>query len=326
MPSGERAPWSGSSSGGTYEVLGLVVDSCVPLPNATSTSSALPDLRVRVEFAAERPSVSGRVILETGDSTVGGYIATEGPDGFVLTLHGVGSFAFASSLESVICYPDPACDADLILPVLLTGMIPAFLMYLRGEVLLHASAVVFDGLTTAILGLSGMGKSTLAALWCDRGALLVTDDLLRLDLVQDRPHWVGGSKEIRLRRNPFTESPDRFAGFPTRLTGDGRMALAFPSVNRASGPLDAVIVPHLDRGASAVSIERLTGAAVFNALARYPRLPGWRDPSVLRRQFLVLSELSSRIPVFHSVVPWGESYYPEVVDELARSLSDSVLL
>ena len=63
----------------------------------------------------------------------------------------------------------------------LLGPVAAFLLRLRGRLLLHAAAVRVDGCTVALAGPSGAGKSTLAAALVARGGHGVSDDLLVLE-------------------------------------------------------------------------------------------------------------------------------------------------
>ena len=62
--------------------------------------------------------------------------------------------------------------------LLLTGPALAVALALRGVFLLHASAVVFDGVLCVFLAESGSGKSTLAAHLSAHGAQAVADDIL----------------------------------------------------------------------------------------------------------------------------------------------------
>jgi hypothetical protein len=62
----------------------------------------------------------------------------------------------------------------------LIGPIMAFVLRLRGEVALHASAVKIGELAVALIGPHGSGKSTTAAALARAGCAVITDDLLRL--------------------------------------------------------------------------------------------------------------------------------------------------
>ena len=79
------------------------------------------------------------------------------------------------------------------------GNVLATVLELRGECILHASCVHVGGSTVAVVGDSGMGKSTVAALFCAEGAQLVSDDALRIDCADGNPICYRGTGQIRLR-------------------------------------------------------------------------------------------------------------------------------
>ena len=103
-------------------------------------------------------------------------------------------------------------------------------------------AVEVDGAAVAFLGPSGMGKSTVVTLCCAAGALLVTDDVLRLDTSGPGVECVGGSRQIRLR--PHTAwALDHFAAQPpTTVSADGRV-MVMPAATTASRRALGTIVP-----------------------------------------------------------------------------------
>lgn len=57
------------------------------------------------------------------------------------------------------------------------GRILAFVLHLRGHVCLHASAVSVDGRAVLFAGAPGMGKSSTAAAFAERGHPVLTDDV-----------------------------------------------------------------------------------------------------------------------------------------------------
>jgi serine kinase of HPr protein (carbohydrate metabolism regulator) len=68
--------------------------------------------------------------------------------------------------------------------------------------LLHATAVAIDGRAVLITGPSGTGKSDLALRLIDRGAVLVSDDQVKLQVKDDRliasaPATIAGRIEVR---------------------------------------------------------------------------------------------------------------------------------
>jgi hypothetical protein len=64
----------------------------------------------------------------------------------------------------------------------LLGPVLGLVLRLHGLVCLHASVVALDGQALALFGLAGAGKSTLAAAFARRGAVVLTDDIAVLEM------------------------------------------------------------------------------------------------------------------------------------------------
>jgi len=79
--------------------------------------------------------------------------------------------------------PVPGADMDKVRLYLLGTCMGAVLMQ-RGVLPLHGSAVAIAGKAYAIVGESGMGKSTLAAALMDRGLPLVSDDVIAVRVAE----------------------------------------------------------------------------------------------------------------------------------------------
>ncbi len=78
------------------------------------------------------------------------------------------------------------------------GPVLGFVVRLRGTVCLHASAVLVDGAAVAFLGPSGAGKSSLCAYFAQRGAAVLTDDVLALRRGGGGFHVLAGPARLRL--------------------------------------------------------------------------------------------------------------------------------
>ena len=170
----------------------------------------------------------GRVLLDLRGSRRY-YAATAVDQGFRLRFFGTCDVDLDPSLTRATVHPMPGADPDL-LSVLVSGTLLAFVLTMRGETVLHASAVQVGDAALAFVGASGMGKSTMATLLCADGARLVTDDVLRLDTTSSPPTCALGATELRLRKGADHLS-ERFANQPgsapaLRTTGDARQALA----------------------------------------------------------------------------------------------------
>ena len=316
---------------------GLVVDSDVDLSLDRPTTDA-PDVVVRRH--AHRPVgtevPAGRVLarLVLGGRVRFALVA----DGAGLVLH-FAAMAVArvdAGATRVDLHLDPAVDPGMA-AILVNGYVMTVVLKARGHQVLHATAYAAGGRAVALVGSSGMGKSTSGVMACRAGAALVSDDVLR---VAPAPGggWVcwPGTTESRLRPAAAAlAEPD--AGAPrsgpgagrgegpgagarrgwrarTRATSDGRHAVTPGAPDGPGGsdlatgaplPLVEVLVPAPSREADRARFEPLTGAAALVELSRHPRLVGLEDPAWLRAEFEGLSALVRAVPVARAVLPWG---------------------
>lgn len=207
--------------------------------------------------------------------------------------------------------------------ILVEGALPAMVLLLRGEGVLHASAVEIDGRAVAFVGRSGMGKSTLAALICRHGGRLVTDDVLRYEVVAGRVLGFAGTGEMRLR--PASRSlAHQYSRRWRRQTSDGRTAVRPDLTELEKLPVDALVLPRLRQDVDRVSSRRLRGAEALLTLLRFPRFPGLLDPGVSARQMARLAELADAVPVTLLDVPWGQPNDPALGEEL-RAVIDGLV-
>jgi hypothetical protein len=236
-----------------------------------------------------------------------------------LRFDAIGEFRFDQRVRRLSVSLAPAADPALI-PLLLTSSVPAFLLSLDGESILHASAVESGRGAIGFLGASGMGKSTLAALCCTSGARLITDDLLRVEAAGHAFSCVRGPSEIRLRETAETLA----AAFPpaaVRRTADSRLGLRVEPSTCDKVPLRLLVIPQPRRDCDAICVERITAVDALYALVRYARVAGWRAPDLIGRQFVRLGRIAASVPMYTAAVPWGPPFPPALGSALLDSLN-----
>jgi hypothetical protein len=152
-------------------MFGLRVRSDRPLPFALPATAGAPDVICTV---GELPQIDDAklVALDRDDAP---YTLARAGETYLLAYADGTRFAVARG-SLAMTWSDPLTfeDACTYLP----GAPFALLLRLRGIACLHASAVTFEGRTTAYVGASGAGKSTRAAMMLARGATLVSEDVL----------------------------------------------------------------------------------------------------------------------------------------------------
>jgi hypothetical protein len=287
----------------------------VPSHAAIDLAIALGAPMARVDEVPE-----GRMLLHL-QTNKQYYSATDVDGTYLLRFYGTCDVRVDRELRHATVHPVYGADPGVV-SVLVAGTLLAFVLAARGAPVLHASAVQVGAGTLAFVGGSGMGKSTMATLLCASGALLVSDDLLCLDLSRHPPTCELGATELRLRK-AVGDLSARFSVAPSRRpTGDARDALAAPIAVAERLPLKAIVVPLPDRSSERThaTIERLHPVDAFLLLSRFPRLLGWQDEEIIRRHFHQLGEIADRVPVHLASLPWGPPFPDGLAEEVLRGV------
>ena len=258
------------------------------------TSDSPPPGRVLLRLATDRPYYSA-VESESGD--------------YVLRFHRTCDFRISGDLRRVSSHPVCGSD-DGVIDVLTTGALLAFLLYLRGHPVLHASAVDVGDSAIGFVGASGMGKSTLAALLCADGGQLITDDVLRLDLSESGPPHVHlGATELRLRKGADSlASRFSYGGPELRTSADNRQVLRLANTAADKLPLAALVIPHPRHADPTLGIARLPRQEAVFALLNFPRLLGWQDQDIVSSHLAHIIRIVETVPVFVAQIPWGPPF------------------
>jgi hypothetical protein len=209
--------------------------------------------------------------------------------GFVLTTDEYGRFAISDDGRRVRCAP-PAGDGW---QYCLRGQALPFAAVLRGFETFHASAVALEGRALAFSGHSTAGKTSVAVNLLVRGAELLTDDVLALELGEGPPLAHPGAAVVSLRH---AEAAALGAPLGSALEADDEATRTV--LPRHEEPLPLGALYFLDRGGSAgVEIEpvpaadpRLLLAASFNFVVQ--------SPERLRNQLDVCARIAAQVPIY----------------------------
>jgi len=306
----------------TFDLYGLRIRSEIGLGTPTSRRGPV-DITVRwgktFAYAIPPSTTPPLATLSLGNRT--GYTHVRGGSGYTLHFHDLCCLCVAADRSSIRVHLAPGANRDIV-PLVLGGNALAFLLTLRGECVLHASAVELSGTAVAFLGGSGNGKSTLAALLCDGRARPVTDDLLRVTS-ETVIRCYRGPPEIRLRPNAAAIA-QRFPDWG-QPSADGRVVVRpsqRPPRERAGLPrLGAIIIPHPSRTCRRLTLRRLGAAEALYALLCHPRVGGLRDAELQRHHFQHSTRLVHRVPVYDAHIPWGPPFDPDLAATIERQLA-----
>lgn len=169
-----------------YRLQGLLVGSDFPLASlAGAKAGAEPDVRVHggplppelpvEELARSEPAYKSPLRNPYGEPYSRMWRLPQTGTCYFRSLEGFSWAVDAEGRNIWIDWPD-AIDLDVITAFFLSKML-TFALHLRGYVCLHASAIAVDGRAVVFAGDPGMGKSSTAAAFAERGFPALSDDV-----------------------------------------------------------------------------------------------------------------------------------------------------
>jgi hypothetical protein len=248
-----------------YSVYGLGLHSEFPIPELLESGSAAADIVVRRAsvpvVSTSRPPASAQP-SEPDDSWA--ERRAQGAE-TLCVFAGVGRYLVRGG-QLVLVDPEPDVDFAAVRHLLL-GPVLAHLLWQRDVFALHASVVGVRGRHLAFLGVSGEGKSTIAAALEAAGHVLVCDDVAGLVQREKCVEVLPGFPRIRLHADSLRSIGDDPGQHPfvhdqieKRLKRVGSFATGAVVLD-AIYVLATTVVPALERlppGASVVEILRHT--------------------------------------------------------------------
>ena len=173
---------------------------------------ALPELWPQdVGDAAHVRIRAGDVAAELSGCTARGGLFEVSPSRFLLRLDGIARYLVTGG-DQIVVDPAPEADAGSV-RLFLLGSVFGALLHQRRLLPLHASAIATPKGVVLFAGLSGAGKSALAAVFYRRGYRVVADEicaldgnfvrstaprlLLRPDVVDELGLWADSVRQVR---------------------------------------------------------------------------------------------------------------------------------
>ena len=308
-----------------YVIHGLLVRSPIPLPAPVSSSERC-DVVVRWATTTPRQTAArptGELMAAVGTCESQGYTLVREAGEYALRIGELAEFRIDAAMSEITVAAFPHTNPG-ILSLLLAGNVLATLLTLRGEQVLHASAIALNGRAIAFAGHTGAGKSTLAALFCAEAAALIADDTLRLTWVGEHVLCAGGPAQLRLRPGA-TVLADRIPASQIVPCADGRTGVAVPPVAGAC-PLHALLIPSRCPSDRLLRVSRLAPAEALFALLSRCRIGGWRDATVLRARLEGLERLTRTVPVYTAEIPWTRPFSNAIARDIAAAVGLSTKL
>lgn len=171
-----------------YKIFGLVVSSEIECPEINIVSGA-PDVVIRfgyVPLTFDFPSYKGACFEST-------------PGKLLLKVMNVARYLVSNGNE-IIIDPEPNADEPSIRLFLLGSAMGALLLQ-RGILPLHGSSISANNEAIVIAGMTGMGKSTLAARLLLERFEPLADDIAAINFKDNIPYVIPGIRHLKLWRD-----------------------------------------------------------------------------------------------------------------------------
>ncbi|MEX1254790.1 MAG: hypothetical protein WEE64_10655 [Dehalococcoidia bacterium] len=307
-----------------YRAYGTVLESDLPLPMLPAISAGTPVLKVRRQHEEWR-STAGDPVHEVIDEDGAVFYRVERQgDRYLWVYPEIGRFSVMRDGRLIEWSADAAKLSDAAAAV--SGPVLGFALQLQGQTSLHGSAVVIEGGAVGLLAPSGYGKSTLGAALLARGAALLTDDVLALELNDDGPRVGPSFPSMKLWPDALQhlfdgstwEKLPRHASWLDKRVAPGS---ELGEVCDGARPLRAlyVLVPVTPEGH--VAVRQLHGRDALLALLAngYMAQLLALEPELLAQQLEVFRKVAEMTPVYALACPRDLGRLNEVVDTITTA-------
>ena len=308
-----------------YLGYGLTLASSAPLPELVPLSGPNGiDIWIRFAEQAEADCESADWFvscpLPDGSPWLSGAKTSQG---YLLRFFGLADFSFDTAGRNICCYPLPQTPPQTLRHLVLDQVLP-LVLNLRGQEVLHATAVLTQAGVCAFTGLTGTGKSTLAANFLQAGFAVMSDDCLVIEEQQAQvravPAYPGlrlwddalvalrdGAKQLAPVAHYTTKrrivATDTLTNFPTQPQPLIRIyALVRQDVNQDMGKTAET---GGQVSVQSVQIERLSWQEAYAELLPHLFRFDITDRQMMKRQFEWLAGIIEKVPVSRLIVPAG---------------------
>lgn len=304
-----------------YQAFGLHIQStyCLPelLPPDHTRLDSAPDLLIRPAQKCDHIPPASAFPGHAWESLDRLHLRTPSGDHYLFWPQ-VGR-AYVADGQLIALSPNPEVSED-VLRLHILGSAMGILLYQRGLLPIHASAVQVGDHAVAFMGMWGAGKSTMAAAMHVQGYPLLTDDIVAISLNGPSPTIAAGFPQMKLWPDTVTifgDEPTALA--PVLPDEEKRKKTLTDAASPQKLPLRSIYL--LEDGPSP-QIEQLPAKMAFFEL-----LTNWYGArfgadflnNMERKElFSQTSQLVQRIPLFALIRPNALEQLPALVQMIAQ--------
>lgn len=288
-----------------YRVFGLNILSDLPLNELKPYSFNTADVRI---ILGENPA-------ELENPVDRGVLFQLRENEFLFRLDTVGSFYVRNGNFITIERLNNSTDQELSL--FLLGSAFGALLHQRGLVPLHGSTIVLEEKAVPILGVSGAGKSSIAAEYLKRGYKILADDISVLEAEKNSISILPGVPQVKLWKDVMDELI-----LDTRKYDKVRPQLlkyrkpAEKNYMETARQISKIIVLST-KNTPGFDIREIKGAEKFNILKNHTfRYKFMQNPEMIQTHFELINRLAATTPVYAISRPVSPILLEELADHI----------
>lgn len=184
---------------------------------------------------------------------------------FAMTIDGVASYRVKDG-QKIWVSPHPGADPASV-NLFLNGSVFGALLHQQGSIPFHGCSFEYEGKGIIISGFSGVGKSSVTAAFCQKGAHFINDDITPVRIEKDGAIIVPINTKIKLWDDSLKTLEIEDKGLEKIRPDMQKFYVPFDGTNRNPVQLHTMIIlsTHEDNKYEA---ERLTGMTKYNLLRK----------------------------------------------------------
>jgi len=273
-----------------YWGFGLNIEAEIEFPELLPTDFTMADVTVALGDTPGQLEGKGIIIKPLSSISSNEYL---------LNVKGICKY-YAGFGKTIIVEPVPGTELESV-RLFLLGTVMAAILYQKGLIPLHASAIVKDGKLILFAGNSGAGKSTLLASLATKGYTVFTDDIC---VVSRGARGISGTASypmLKLWEDAITQLENEAftKDFKVRPKLPKYGQFFYDAFSKETLPIDKIFILAPNNNAAEIKIRKLPPLQAFKDLEKqaykYNLIANTQLRTVL---FTLLSQVTAGIPVY----------------------------
>jgi hypothetical protein len=291
-----------------YHAYGLDILSQLPVTGFEPAEVSEADVTIRLGDVPESlPDAVNRGVLFQSSETE-----------FLLHIDRVARYHVRNGSEIVVKLLGTSAPGDI--SAFISGTVLGALMHQRRMLPIHASTVVYRDKCLLFAGISGSGKSTMAATLIKAGASLVADDISVIDFCDERPSVRPAFPMVRIWEDSLKHLGIPYANFEPVRGELRKFYMPVPHFHRLQCPIHRIFIL-ATHNKEKLEIRELQGVDKFRVLKKHTYLfRGIPKTGLEQNHFLLVNNLANQVPVTLITRPNDDFNTGQLLDYINETL------